>query len=49
MNLKEIQRLPTTLENIQYILKYKKCVEIGDTDTADNYFRTMVQSYPGTV
>jgi hypothetical protein len=39
----------TTLENIQYILKYKNCVEIGDTDTADNYFRTMVQSYPGTV
>ena len=39
----------TTLENIQYMLKYKNCCEIGDTDTADNYFRTMVQSYPGTV
>ena len=39
----------TTLENIQYILKYKECVELGDTDTADNYFRTMVQSYPSTI
>jgi uncharacterized protein YozE (UPF0346 family) len=35
----------TVYENIQWILKFEKCLLTGDTDTADNIMRDLVDSY----
>ena len=35
----------TVYENIQWILKFEKCIFTGDTETADNIMRDLVDSY----
>ena len=35
----------TVFENINWILKFQNCLEIGDIDIADNIMRDLVDSY----